>query len=84
VSEIHFTLSRLAEVSVQVREPNGSLITVLNETTQAGGAHRVEWNGHTAASQVVNVEGDYEVVLRATDPASGVTETRTTNVRIRK
>src|SRR6266545_10997 len=84
VSEIRFSLSSLAEVAVQVREPNGNVITVLSETTRAGGSHLVEWNGNTAAYQVVNVEGDYEVILRATDPASGLTETRTANVRIRK
>jgi len=84
VSEIHYTLSRPARVRLQVREPNGGLITLVDGVDRAGGFHRTEWDGALAGRMLVQAEGDYEVILRATDVAGNQVETRTANVRVRR
>lgn len=84
VSEIHYELTRPALVRLQVREPNGGLITLEDGMQRPGGVHRIEWDGAIAGRMLVSVEGDYEVILRATDPVANQVETRTANVRVRR
>jgi hypothetical protein len=84
ISGLRFSLLRNATVTVQMVDPNGNLITVLNQTPTLAGSHTAEWGGTYSGDRLVSLAGDYEAVLVATDPASGIQETRTANVRVRR
>jgi parallel beta-helix repeat protein len=84
VSEVRYTLDRATTVTVRLRDPNGNLITLEDQVSRGAGTHRVEWNAQNAAGQVVNLEGDYEVVVTAYEPASGLSEVKSANLRVRQ
>jgi flagellar hook assembly protein FlgD len=83
VSEIHYTLAENSVVDVKVTDPNGNLITVLNQASQSSGNHVAEWRGHYDTNTIVGIQGDYEVTVTAQSLASGLQHTRTANISIR-
>lgn len=84
VSEIHFELNRPAVVTLQLREPNGGIVTLLDRVQRASGTHRLEWNGTLANNILANVEGDYELTLQARESDSSPVATRAANIRVRR
>ena len=84
VSEVDYTLDRATIVTVSLRDPNGNLITLEDQVRRAAGTHKVEWDAHNAARQVINLEGDYEVIVTAYEQSVGRTETKSANLRVRR
>ena len=81
VSQIRYTLSQSALVTVKVQDPNGNWITVLDPTTMGAGAHTTEWQGTVAANTLVSMAGDYLVSVTAV--AAGGSDTKTANISVR-
>ncbi len=79
VSTMRYTLSRAANVTVTLTDPNGSTVrTLLSNVSQGAGAQVLEWDGRNTLGRVVAVEGNYKVTLTAADP-SWPTNTSTRN-----
>lgn len=83
VSEIHYTLNRNANVQLRLRDPNGNYISLFSLTARPAGTHKLEWNGAYADDAVVRATGDYEMILLAIDPDTGIQETRVANLTVR-
>ncbi len=85
VSTLTYTLSRDANVSIRLTDPNGNATrTLLTNASQTAGPQTIEWNGRADDGRVVSLEGDYTVTLEATDPLSGLTDQRFGNVVVYK
>jgi flagellar hook assembly protein FlgD len=81
---IYYTLQRQADVTLWLRDPNGSQISLLQQTAQAAGAYSFEWNGRFDASSLAAVEGDYEVHLDTFDSATGSSESAIGNLTVHR
>ena len=78
VSTLTYTLTRPAEVTVTITDPNGSAVrTLATNQNQAAGAHTLEWDGLDDAGRFVDLEGDYSVHLAGADLMTDVVGTRT-------
>ena len=78
VSTLTYTLTRPAEVTVTITDPNGSAVrTLATNQNQAAGAHTLEWDGLDDAGRFVDLEGDYSVHLAGADLVTDVVGTRT-------
>ncbi len=84
VSEIQYTLEQPAAVEVQIKDPNGNLITLLPGQSEAAGLHRLEWAGLNNSNRLVHLPGDYEVIVKADLGSKGLADTKTANVSVRR
>jgi len=85
VSLLTYSLSRNANVSIALTDPNGNVVrTLLSNVAQTAGSQSLEWNGLTDNGKVVSVEGDYTVTLTAVDSVSGLSYTRRGTVVVYK
>ncbi|MEK6698308.1 MAG: LamG-like jellyroll fold domain-containing protein [Nitrospirota bacterium] len=85
--KIKYSLSRDATVTVQVKSPSGSTITIIGSQAQTAGSHEIEWTGldasdTTGKKTIISEEGDYTVVIQATNPVSGTSSTARANLKI--
>ena len=85
--KIKYSLSRDATVTVQVKSPSGSTITIIGSQAQTAGSHEIEWTGldasdTTGKKTIISEEGDYTVVIQATNPVSGTSSTARANLSI--
>lgn len=77
VSALNYSLTRNANVSIVLMDPNGNSVrTLASNVAQAAGSHTLEWNGQTGDGRTVSTEGDYTVLLTAVDPVSGLSYKR--------
>jgi len=86
ISSIEYRLNRVADVEVQIRDPDGNLITIQQTATNlaANVLHQVEWAGQydDADQSLAHITGDYEAMIHAT--AGGKTETKSANISVWK
>ncbi len=85
-TKIKYNLSRDATVTVQLQSPSGSAITIIDSRARTAGSHEIEWNGLDAADTtgkklLISAEGDYTVVIQATNPVSGTSSTARANLK---
>lgn len=77
VSTLVYTLPQSAQVSIEIADPNGNSVRILQSGVLKGaGTHTMEWDGRTNAGAVVAEEGTYAVTLTLQDPATGLTSVR--------
>ena len=77
ISTIGYSLSDPADVEITLQDPQGGhFATLLPLTAQDGGDHSVLWDGRNDLGELIDLEGEYTVIMTATDPETGVTMTR--------
>ena len=68
VTRMTYGLTRASFVTISIIDPNGSHVrTLATDDPQGVGSHAIEWDGKDDAGCVVDVEGDYRVVVDARD-----------------
>jgi parallel beta-helix repeat protein len=86
-TRIGYTLSKDANVTVKLKSPSGTILTLVNNQLQTAGAQEFIWYGTdpadtTGKKELVTAEGDYMVSIQAVNPATGISSTTRGNLRI--
>ncbi len=69
VSKISYTLSKNAEVTIIINDPDGNYFKMLLEQSdESAGSHEVIWNGTDDDGKFISTEGVYDVEITTVDP----------------
>ena len=72
LTNIKYTISKDATVSMDVRNGAGTPIRVLlNSVAQPAGTYTLVWNGQDSAGHPIGIAGDYHISLTAVDKNGG-------------
>ncbi len=83
VSTIRYSITRTADVTIRVIDPNGNnwIIEQVNGQT-AGTLHTAVWNGTNGAGNMVSTAGHYRIEVSAVDALSNTTAVRSANITV--
>lgn len=85
VSQISYTLSRAATVTMNIRDPNGNIFrTLISNVSQSAGPQSVEWDGRDATGLIVQTEGNYKVEVQLSEAGTGLSANATTALQVYK
>ncbi len=82
ISTIYYSITRDADITVRIFDPNGSSWIIADFPGQTAGSHSVEWDGTDDQGLMVNVEGNYRVELTASDGTTNIL--RSANITVYK
>ena len=88
LSTVKYVLSKSAQVSIIIRDPNGNNWTLQMSEQQDAGLYEVEWDGTDGEGKLVwpwtsdGPQGDYAVEITAFDAQNNTTVKRTANIHV--
>jgi hypothetical protein len=86
-TKIKYSLSREAFVTIEVKQPSGRTITLMNNELRAPGVHEFKWyaidpSDSTGKMFVTSAEGNYTVIITAVNPETGSSSMKRGNISI--
>ena len=83
-SEIAYTISRDAKVSVLIQTPDGTATVraLVNDQLKTAGTYTVVWNGKDDFGNIIVTPGNYRIHVTAANPAGTSSVTRKGNITV--
>ncbi|MCD4722384.1 MAG: right-handed parallel beta-helix repeat-containing protein [Desulfobacula sp.] len=85
ISTIFYTLTKEAEISISLRDPNGGNWSLIDAMVKVQGNHTFEWDGKIGSTELEKSngpQGDYTMVITAFDSGNNTTFTKHVNVHV--
>jgi len=82
ISTIHYSISRDADVTITLSDPDRNSWVIGYFPNQPQGSHSVEWDGTNDQGEMVAEAGYYKVIVTAEDVNTNTIVTRTANITV--
>jgi len=82
-TQITYTISEDADVTLQIVSPSGTVVrTLVNDEAQTADTYTIEWDGKNSSGKIIDTEGHYKIKVSITQGST--TKVREGNITVFK